>query len=853
MPPSGVIGGQSLGIAYGQIVITTTSLQAAVTASQQAGQQIKANLNQIATGAKAAQTGTAGLSNEFNMLRQAAGLAGGIAGALQLIKIDIELARTAANADRTRSAFDSLAASSGRAGSTMLDSMRRASRGMISDSNLVLDANRAMGLGVAQSGEQLGQLLEVARVRSQAAGVSFDFAFERLVTGLGRASPRILDDILLKINETQVNAEYAASIHKTTAELTLADKQTALFNQVMKDTAPMIAAASGKAESSADKFEVLGASFDNAKKAAGDFFLALGANDALDGMNQIIITATKLLIEYGDTYKKVMDNIVVKGVINTVSPVSGVIDFIKNMSGGNQSTQKIADIRSKISTAESDRTRLETGRAQIVSDMASGNATQTDLARQDALLQQVNQQLGQFHAQLLIATGAASQMANGFRMVDPKSSSVVDPNLEKQTQDKIEWYKGITRIENDANAARLSATQEYESQRSETIRSYEQGLAREAQDFAINRQREAAQLADTIAQIGVDSARQSAKWAKDLAESIAQLQVDSGKRQAEAQEATQKRISEINEQYAKDREKATQAHSDTLLEAAANLDAKAVWAEQKNFARQSTDAKEAHDDAISKAKQDLADRSAKEAENLADRIAQEQKANQKRLDDAREADALRIQDAKDALVKQQTQEDQALRLQRGAEDQQAQLAQMAQAEAQKLAQIDANAVKERAALDEDFQKQLNEDGIRSNKWLLQQAEFKRLALLNFDDWWKEVNKRFIDAQVGPTAAQKKQSFIDLDKIPGFASGGAITRTGPIYSHAGEYMLNRAAVDRLGGFAGAQQFAMNGGGRGGHTLNLSEGAIQIHALPQHNSMDIAQMVESQLINLLESVT
>ena len=110
------------------------------------------------------QIGTVGKS--FGGLKTAVaglGITVGAVGVAQIGRMGIELARAGADAATLEQSFDRLAEGVGESASSMLQAMRTASRGMVSDNDLILSANKAMLLGVADSGEELGQLLKVRR------------------------------------------------------------------------------------------------------------------------------------------------------------------------------------------------------------------------------------------------------------------------------------------------------------------------------------------------------------------------------------------------------------------------------------------------------------------------------------------------------------------------------------------------------------------------------------------------------------------------------------------------------------------------------------------------------------------
>lgn len=198
--------------------------------------------------------------------------AAGIAGAIKLGQAVYDLAELGAQAELTRSSFDQMAAGVGEAGDEMLAKLQAASGGQIANTDLVLSANKAMLLGVADSSEELGQLLEVARVRGQAMGLSVQQAFNDLVTGLGRMSPLILDNLGIVTGGEKVFTDYAQSLGRSAESLTDAEKKQALFNKVVAESQGLINAAGDAAESPAASFARMDASIQNAKVALGELF-----------------------------------------------------------------------------------------------------------------------------------------------------------------------------------------------------------------------------------------------------------------------------------------------------------------------------------------------------------------------------------------------------------------------------------------------------------------------------------------------------------------------------------------------------------------------------------------------------
>lgn len=202
-----------------------------------------------------------------------------------------ELIQVGAQAQQTEARFDQLAIQAHTTGDAMTAALRQASAGTISDTNLQLDAMKASMLGVAQNAEQLAPLLAIARDRAQQMGISTEFAFDSLVTGLGRGSRLILDNIGVMVKEGEVNEAYARSVGKTVAELTDQEKKQALVNEVLRQGQATMAATGGAIETNTTKLERMSVSIENAKTALGGL-LAVKVTPLADDITKLVNAAT---------------------------------------------------------------------------------------------------------------------------------------------------------------------------------------------------------------------------------------------------------------------------------------------------------------------------------------------------------------------------------------------------------------------------------------------------------------------------------------------------------------------------------------------------------------------------------
>src|SRR4030095_2169560 len=168
----------------------SSKLDILITAKDNASGPIK----QIEGSLKGLDQSASTLAKGLTGVLAGAGIAGICALVTDLGSAAVEMAKTAAETERLGAAFDQMATAAGSSGEAMLSAMQQASRGTISNAELMASANRAMLLGVADSSEKMGQLLEVASARGKAMGETTAQAFSDLVTGIGRMSPMILDN-----------------------------------------------------------------------------------------------------------------------------------------------------------------------------------------------------------------------------------------------------------------------------------------------------------------------------------------------------------------------------------------------------------------------------------------------------------------------------------------------------------------------------------------------------------------------------------------------------------------------------------------------------------------------------------
>lgn len=155
----------------------------------------------------------------------------------------------------------------------LVESLRKASAGTVDTTSLMLTSNRAMALGVGRNMEEVTTLMEIARVKGRALGLTTTQAFNDIVTGIGRGSPLILDNLGITIKQAAAQEQYAEALGKTAAELTDTEKKNALLNAVLTSGRAELEAIGEVQLTAAEQMQQLKAQFADIASTIGSAFV----------------------------------------------------------------------------------------------------------------------------------------------------------------------------------------------------------------------------------------------------------------------------------------------------------------------------------------------------------------------------------------------------------------------------------------------------------------------------------------------------------------------------------------------------------------------------------------------------
>jgi hypothetical protein len=255
--------------------------------------------------AEKAGAATDAVSKNMGVLEHAAATAAGV-----LIRDMVRgLAQTFTEAvslggrvETLQASFDALRK---KAGSTelSLEELRKATRGMVSDVDLLQAANQAMSMHLPV--DDLDKFYDAVIRVGKAQGLTATQAINDFTVAIGRQQPKILDNFGIILKQSEAYNEYARTLGKATDALTDSEKETAFSTVAIRklmEQANILGDNISDVDLATDKFS---ATLTNLQTSVGSLLSPLGAlAPILQGCIPIMttistITIPQLIAKYG--------------------------------------------------------------------------------------------------------------------------------------------------------------------------------------------------------------------------------------------------------------------------------------------------------------------------------------------------------------------------------------------------------------------------------------------------------------------------------------------------------------------------------------------------------------------------
>lgn len=213
-------------------------LLSAKNASEAAFREVKGQLGslqqELTRTAKAAES-----SFDLSRFKTAAlGAAAAVYAAYRAMGQAIDLAEQGAKLERQAASFENLADAAGTSSRRMLEELKRVSRGLVSEVDLMAASGKALLMNIPA--REIAKLMEIAAATSKTTGQTITEAFNDITMGVARQSRMILDNLGIIVDVEKANEDYARSLGKTASALTDTEKRQAFMNAVLRSGEDMV-------------------------------------------------------------------------------------------------------------------------------------------------------------------------------------------------------------------------------------------------------------------------------------------------------------------------------------------------------------------------------------------------------------------------------------------------------------------------------------------------------------------------------------------------------------------------------------------------------------------------------------
>ena len=550
------------------------------------------------------------------------------------------IAEGAATLDRTKS-FEILLTGEGIDPTGMASRLREASQGLLTLDQAMQKTIQLAKAGFPEMAQNSDALLKIA---TNAAIVSGDVnqaatVYDKLVRGIIRGSPRLIDDadIILKLGDA--NEQYAESLGKTVEELTAAEKVQATYNavlqeglrinemaeqmdstsvkvqklktdweeftQLLKESVAIVVISNEEMKESFDDaldIETLqGAGIENATMIVTKFFTTLKGFGALIGITFAV--AKKAVVSIWQAFRLVGD-----ALVWLVEQAARVGASFGRMAWNIVGATKAVEFFDK-QIAE-----LDTGIANLETSMAN---------RIDILGQGITDEVDQ----ILKAAGLIrGEIQRGQSIDIPTDTTVVDKT--KETNDEIQkLLRERAKMSADIEHERTSRVRDINRDHANKMKDIAQDLADKLRDIKQD-------LNDKLLDLAQDRAEKLADIDRDLADKLQDINEDLADKLSDIQsDSEQKKIDAIDD-YNKAKEDAEKAHQKRINDILRQYEASRLQALIDRDARGLFEAEKKRDEDLKDAEETAAEKREAELEELREKLKDIEEAEEKAREDA---------------------------------------------------------------------------------------------------------------------------------------------------------------------------------------------------------------------------
>ena len=358
---------------------------------------------------KGAARASSGASKNFSKMSQ--GITGGLVPAYTTLAANLfaldavfRFLKSSADFRVLKEGQMAFAAATGVAYQSLARDLQTATRGMIN----FRDAAQAGAIGRAAglSAGQLRELSEAAFTVSVALGRDVTDSFNRLVRGVTKAEPELLDELGIILRLEEATTKYAASLNLNKNQLSIYQKSQAVVNEVLDQAEKKFGKINAIMEPNANAISQLGVAFE----------------EAIDAMRPLIAFFAEGIAKFGKANIDVLVLAILGfagGILNSVIPATHELQAAQAAQALDYET-RLEKLRLKQEQVRQSKLQLANtpiAQQNFMAEMDGrqiGGQVGKDLSAGNALS---GQQIGNLKSQLSRGVGAFSDMSKGQQAV----------------------------------------------------------------------------------------------------------------------------------------------------------------------------------------------------------------------------------------------------------------------------------------------------------------------------------------------------------------------------------------------------------------------------------------------------
>ena len=178
------------------------------------------------------------------------------------VRQTIKFAETSANVESMQTAFTTLSGAT-ESSTVALIKLKKATNNTMSEFNLFQQANNAMILGVTKNSDEMAEMFDMAQRLGRALGRDTASSVESLITGIGRQSRQMLDNIGIIVKSDEAYEAYAKKLGITADQLSDVDKKQAFLIATMESARAKIKTLGDEVLSTKDNIDSFSTAFEN--------------------------------------------------------------------------------------------------------------------------------------------------------------------------------------------------------------------------------------------------------------------------------------------------------------------------------------------------------------------------------------------------------------------------------------------------------------------------------------------------------------------------------------------------------------------------------------------------------------